>query len=79
MKRGLDKAWALTDTPEKVGDALGAIVGLRKVRECPESLDEMLERAEALKAGSQMVFTVEFIGEKGSPQERKKARKTRRR
>src|SRR5215471_10181970 len=49
MHRVRQKAWELLGKMEAEGDHRGSVVALRKVRECMESLGEMLARAEALK------------------------------
>ena len=43
---------------EAEGDTRGSVVALREVRECMESLGDMLARAEALKAPSRLVVEV---------------------
>ena len=45
MRRVQRKAWELLDKTESEGDHRGAIVALREVRECLESLGQMLARA----------------------------------
>src|SRR5262245_60955417 len=47
MRRVQRKAWELLDKTESEGDHRGAIVALREVRECVESLGEMLAKADA--------------------------------
>src|SRR5216684_2496340 len=47
MRRVQRKAWELLARTESVGDHRGSIVALREVRECLESLGEMLEKADA--------------------------------
>jgi len=47
MRRVQRKAWELLDKTESEGDHRGAIVALREVRECLESLGEMLVKADA--------------------------------
>jgi transposase len=51
MQRVQRKAWELLGKMEAEGDHRGSVVALREVRECMESLGEMLAKAEALKAG----------------------------
>src|SRR3974377_1595321 len=50
MRRVQRKAWELLAKTESEGDHRGAIVALREVRECLESLGEMLSRATAAAA-----------------------------
>jgi hypothetical protein len=45
MRRVQRKAWELLARTESEGDHRGAIVALREVRECLESLGEMLGKA----------------------------------
>jgi hypothetical protein len=47
MRRVQRKAWELLEKTESEGDHRGSIVALREVRECLESLGEMLSRAPA--------------------------------
>jgi hypothetical protein len=47
MRRVQKKAWELLARTESAGDHRGAIVALREVRECLESLGEMLARPDA--------------------------------
>jgi transposase len=47
MRRVQRKAWELLARTESVGDHRGSIVALREVRECLESLGEMLAKADA--------------------------------
>src|SRR5215472_4519228 len=47
MRRVQSKAWELLSKSESEGDHRGAIVALREVRECLESLGEMLAKADA--------------------------------
>src|SRR5215472_15250580 len=44
MRRVQRKAWQLLDRAESEGDHRGAIIALREVRECLESLGAMLAR-----------------------------------
>jgi hypothetical protein len=46
---------------ESEGDHRGSVVALREVRECMESLGDMLARAEALKAADTGKIVVEVI------------------
>jgi len=46
MRRVLSKAWELLARAESEGDHRASIVALREVRECLESLGEMLAKAE---------------------------------
>ena len=48
MRRVQRKAWELLAKTESEGDHRGAIVALREVRECLESLGAMLAKANAL-------------------------------
>ena len=47
MRRVQRKAWELLARTESEGDHRGSIVALREVRECLESLGEMLANADA--------------------------------
>ncbi len=47
MRRVQRKAWELLSKTESDGDHRGSIVALREVRECLESLGEMLAKADA--------------------------------
>jgi len=47
MRRVHQKAWELLAKTESEGDHRGSIVALREVRECLESLGEMLAKADA--------------------------------
>jgi transposase len=47
MRRVQRKAWELLARTESEGDHRGSIVALREVRECLESLGEMLAKADA--------------------------------
>jgi transposase len=47
MRRVQRKAWELLSKTESEGDHRGSIVALREVRECLESLGEMLAKADA--------------------------------
>jgi hypothetical protein len=48
MRRVQSKAWELLALTESEGDHRGSIVVLREVRECLESLGEMLARSDVL-------------------------------
>ena len=48
MRRVHRKAWELLARTESEGDHRGSIVALREVRECLESLGEMLAKADAV-------------------------------
>jgi hypothetical protein len=52
MRRVQRKAWELLARTESEGDHRGSIVALREVRECLESLGEMLEKADTASVGS---------------------------
>ena len=70
------KALELLGKMEEQGDYRGAVLAAREAREALLSANELLEKAEALRAGSQMAFRVEFIGgkkaESAEPPERVK-------
>jgi transposase len=51
MRRVQRKAWELLALSESEGDHRGSIVALREVRECLESLGEMLAKAEEVNGG----------------------------
>ncbi len=51
MRRVQRKAWELLSKSESEGDHRGSIVALREVRECLESLGEMLARGYAANSG----------------------------
>jgi len=46
MRRVLAKLWELSGKAESEGDHRGAIVGLREVRECLQSLNSLITKAE---------------------------------
>jgi transposase len=50
MRRVQRKAWELLSKTESEGDHRGSIVALREVRECLESLGEMLAKAKTSEA-----------------------------
>ena len=52
MRRVQRKAWELLGRTESQGDHRGSIVALREVRECVESLGEMLAKADTASGGS---------------------------
>ena len=52
MRRVQRKAWELLARTESEGDLRGSIVALREVRECVESLGEILAKANAVNGGS---------------------------
>jgi hypothetical protein len=51
MRRVQRKAWELLSKTESEGDHRGSIVALREVRQCLESLGEMLAKADAVNGG----------------------------
>jgi transposase len=51
MRRVQRKAWELLARTESEGDHRGSIVALREVRECLESLGEMLSKADTASSG----------------------------
>ena len=61
MRRVQHKAWELLSKTEQDGDHRGSIVALREVRECLESLGEMLEKAHG-GGPSEMLVQVVHIG-----------------
>ena len=59
------KALELLGKMESEGDHRGSVVALREVRECVDSLGEMLARAEALKAagsGGEILVKIIIVG-----------------
>jgi hypothetical protein len=52
MRRVQRKAWELLSRTEAEGDHRGSIVALREVRECLESLGEMLAKANSVNGGT---------------------------
>jgi hypothetical protein len=52
MRRVQRKAWELLSKTESEGDHQGSIVALREVRECLESLGEMLAKEDTASGGS---------------------------
>jgi len=61
MQRVQRKAWELLAKMESGGDHRGSVVALREVRECIQSLDDMLARAEALKSASPAEMLVKMV------------------
>ncbi len=53
MRRVQRKAWELLAKTETQGDYRGSIVALREVRECVESLGEMLAKADATNGATE--------------------------
>jgi hypothetical protein len=66
MRRVLAKLWELSGKAESEGDHRGAIVGLRAVRECLESLNNLVTKAEGGANG--IAVTVKYIGTAPSPE-----------
>ena len=64
--RVVAKAWELLGKAESDGDTRGAIVALREVRECLESLNNLVTKAEGGSSG--IAVTVEYIGTAPSPE-----------
>jgi len=60
MKRVLEKAWELLGKLESEGDYRGAIVAAREARECLESLNGLVKKAEG---GSGIKVEVVMMGE----------------
>jgi hypothetical protein len=61
------KAWELLDKSESEGDHRGAIVALREVRECLESLGEMLAKIPSGGGdGKPKKIVVEFVRPSGT-------------
>jgi hypothetical protein len=61
MQRVQQEAWEILARMEAEGDTRGSVVALREVRECLETLGDMLARAEALKAAGPGRIVVEVI------------------
>jgi transposase len=65
MRRVQRKAWELLSRTESEGDHRGSIVALREVRECLQSLGEMLAKAEEktrqLDAGTHAEMSIEQV------------------
>src|SRR5207244_10770259 len=55
MKKMHRKGWELLSKAESVGDHRGAVVALREVRECWESLGAMLEKAGGGQGGIRVI------------------------
>lgn len=64
LRQVLNRTWQVVDKMESEGDNRGAIVALREVRECLESIKELVLKAE----GGPNEITVRII-HIGSPQE----------
>lgn len=58
IKRLQDRVLGLLDKMESEGDRRGAVLASREARECLLSANELLARAEALKAGEMLVKIV---------------------
>ncbi len=70
MRRVQRKAWELLAKMENEGDHRGSVVALREVRECMESLDAMLAKAQG--AGSTAVrVEIVHIGAKSDGEQAK--------
>ena len=61
MRSILAKARELSGKMEAEGDHRGSVVALREMRECLESLGEMLAKADALKAGGGGAMVVKIV------------------
>lgn len=70
MRRIQRKAWELLGKAESEGDHRGAIVALREVRECLESLGEMIEKVGAHSGESAQPFelTVRLVSADEKPE-----------
>jgi hypothetical protein len=71
MRRVQHKAWELHARTESEGDHRGAIVALREVRECLESLGEMLAKGKTANGGGDgqpMKIIIEYIGAGDKPE-----------
>ena len=71
MRHVQHKAWELLARTESEGDHRGAIVALREVRECIESLGEMLAKAETPNGegdGPPQKIVVRFVGPGNEPE-----------
>jgi transposase len=60
MRRVQRKAWELLARTESDGDHRGSIVALREVRECLESLGQMLAKADAVNSSSAQHANFDF-------------------
>jgi hypothetical protein len=67
MRRVQRKAWELLAKTENDGDHRGAIVALREVRECLESLGQMLSRAAEASPAEPPKMRVEIVHIGGMP------------
>jgi hypothetical protein len=56
MRRVLQKLWELSGKAESEGDHRGAIVGLREVRECLQSLNNLVAKAEGGSGGITVII-----------------------
>ena len=69
MRRVQRKAWELLAKTESEGDHRGAIVALREVRECLESLGDMLAKANTATGGTaETKIIVRFVGPGDKPE-----------
>ena len=72
MRRVQRKGWELLAKTESEGDHRGSIVALREVRECLESLGEMLAKSETANGGTAGAdltkFIVRFVGPGDEPE-----------
>jgi hypothetical protein len=69
MRRVRRKAWELLSKTESEGDHRGSIVALREVRECLESLGEMLAKANTANGGTtETKIIVRFVGPGNEPE-----------
>ena len=66
MRRVQRKAWELLSKTEDDGDHRGSIVALREVRECLESLGEMLARAQG-SGPAEVRVLIEHVGAANGP------------
>ena len=57
MRRVLAKLWELSGKAESEGDHRGAIVGLREVRECLQSLNSLITKAEGGSGEIKVIVT----------------------
>ena len=60
MRRVQRKAWELLSKTESEGDHRGSIVALREVRQCLESLGEMLAKADSANGGPDQEKHIDF-------------------
>jgi hypothetical protein len=69
MRRLQQKAWELLARTESEGDHRGAIVALREVRECLESLGEMLAKVPSSGGdGERKKMVIRFVGPGDKPE-----------